>query len=276
MMKKDETVRSLGGVITGGSKGLGYALASVFLAAGDRVVICGRNQPRLEEALSSLRSSCALGGEVHGMVCDVGKPSDAVAFAVFASARLGRIDRWINNAGTSGQFKRPLWELHADDMLETCTTNLSGSIMLCAEAVRLMERQPSSSKPIYHIFNMGFSSAGSRLSRSAVPHKASKRGVAELTHFLARELKVAGKTSIGIHELSPGLVLTRLLLQDASESAIKLFDIIAERPEKVAAVLVPKIRSITGRNRHMRYQPLALIFFRLLIGIKQVIKLDAG
>jgi chlorophyll(ide) b reductase len=264
-------VISLGVVITGGSSGLGYSLAAEFLLAGDRVVICGRNKPRLDDALSSLGLAVPH-GEVHGMVCDVGNPSDGHAFAVFASARLGCVDRWINNAGSAGQLKRPLWELHADDILETCTTNLSGSIMLCAEAVRLMERQPSSSKPIYHIFNMGFSPTGARLSRSAVSHKASKRGVAELTCFLSKELKAARKTSIGVHELSPGLVLTRLLLQDASASARKLFNIIAERPEKVAAVLVPKIRSITGSNRYMRYQPLAMIFFRLLIGIKQVVR----
>ncbi len=272
MMKKDEKLHSLGVVITGGSSGLGYALSAVFLAAGDRVVICGRDQQRLDKALSSLNESCGVGRKVYGMVCDVGNPSGAEALAVFASVKLGRVDRWINNAGTAGQFKRPLWELHADDILETCTTNLSGSVMLCAEAVRLMDSQPSSSKPVYHIFNMGFSSAGARLSGSAVPHKASKRGVAELTRCLARELKTARKTSIGVHELSPGLVLTRLLLQDASASSIKLLNIIADRPEKVAAVLVPKIRSISGRNRRIRYQPLAMIFLRLLIGIKQVIK----
>jgi chlorophyll(ide) b reductase len=269
-MKKMKKVCSLGVVITGGSKGLGYALAEVFLSSGDRVVICGRNQQRLEKALHTLQLAVP-NGEVYGMVCDVGNPSDGKVLAGFAVSRLGRIDRWINNAGTAGQLKRPLWELYADDILETCTTNLSGSVMLCAEAIRAMERQPFSLKPRYHIFNMGFSSTGVIFSRSAVSHKASKRGVAELTHFLAGELKAAGKTSIGVHELSPGLVLTELLLQDASERAIRLFNIIAEKPEKVASVLVPKIRSVNGRNRHIRYQSIAKTFFKLLIGAKDVI-----
>ncbi len=269
-MKKKRMVRSLGVVITGGSTGVGYALAAEFLVSGDRVVICGRNQQRLDDAIHALQLAVP-SGQVYGIVCDVGEPSGGSALASFAAARLGRVDRWINNAGTAGHFKRPLWELHADDILETCTTNLSGSIMLCAEAVRLMDRQPVSSKPAYHIFNMGFSSTGAIFSRSSVSHKASKRGVAELTYFLSRELKTAGKTSIGVHELSPGLVLTALLFRDASAGAIKLFPIIAESPEKVAAVLVPKIRAITGRNRRIRYQPLALIFFKLLIRMNQVI-----
>ncbi len=262
--------RSLGVVITGGSKGLGYALASEFLAAGDRVVICGRNPERLEDALHSLRLAVP-GGEVHGIVCDVGERSSGKLLADFAVSRLGRVDRWINNAGTAGLLKRPLWELDADDILETCSTNLSGTIVLCAEAVRVMQRQPSSKKPCYHIFNMGFSSAGAALSRSAVPHKASKRGVAEGTHFLSGELKAAGVTSIGVHELSPALVLTELLLRDASESAGRFLRVIAEKPETVAAVLVPKIRAIEGRNRRLRYEPLAKTFFRIFAGMRRIL-----
>ena len=261
-----KSVRSLGVVITGGSAGLGYALASAFLAAGDRVVICGRNRQRLEEALQSL-SIAVPDGEIHGRVCDVADPDEGKAFVQFAADRLGIVDRWINNAGTAGQLKQPLWKLDSVDILETCTTNLSGSLLMCSEAVRLMDRQPSASEEIYHIFNMGFSAAGAAFSRSAVPHKASKRGVAELTHFLSRELKAAGKKSIAVHELSPGLVLTRLLLQDTSPEAMKILTLIAEKPETVASTLVPKIRSITGYNREIRYQPFVITLFRLVTGL---------
>ena len=265
-MKKMKPELSLGVVITGGSAGLGYALAAAFLSAGDRVVICGRNQQRLQTALDSLSQAVPL-GEVHGVVCDVGDPDGGKALAGFAAHRLGRVDRWINNAGTAGKLKRPLWELDSDDILETCTTNLSGTIAMCSEAVKLMMSQPSSPKAIYHIFNMGFSSMGAAFSRSAVHHKASKRGVAELTHFLSGELKSSGKTSIGVHELSPGLVLTELLLQDASPEAKRFFSIVAESPEKVADTLVPKIRSITGCNRTLRYQPMVMTLLRALTGI---------
>ena len=261
--------QSLGVVITGGSKGLGYAFASEFLAAGDRVVICGRNSGQLEEALHALRLAVPE-GEIYGIGCDVGDPSGARSLVDFAVAKLGRVDRWINNAGTAGILKRPLWELDADDILETCTTNLAGSIMMCAEAVNFMQHQPSSERPCYHIFNMGFSLTGVTLSRSAVPHKASKRGVAELTHFLSRELKSAGVKSIGVHELSPGLVLTELLLRDATEKASRFLKVIAEKPEKVASILVPKIRSVTARNTRLRYEPLAKMVFRILVGMPRI------
>ena len=106
---------------------------------------------------------------------------------------------------------------------------------------------------------------------TSVPHKASKRGVAEVTHFLAREIKEAGKTSIGVHELSPGLVFTDLLLRDASPQAIKLFKVLAEPPDKVAARLVPIIRSIAGSNHHIRYQPLLMTFLKMVYGAPQLI-----
>jgi len=262
-IRQDKKSGSLGVLITGGSAGLGYAMTSAFLSAGDRVVICGRDPQRLREALDSLRERFPL-GEVDGIVCDAGDPSGVKALADFAALRLGTVDRWINNAGSAGKMKRPLWELQAADILQTCSTNLAGSLMLCSEAVRMMDRQPPSKEPRYHIFNMGFSWSGAAFSRSAVPHKASKKGVADLTRFLSGELKAAGKTGIGVHELSPGLVLTELLLRDASAEAMRFFNVIAEKPEKVASVLVPKIRSISGRNRRIRYQPLPVMFFRII------------
>jgi len=256
----------MGVVITGGSRGLGYALAESFLSAGDRVVICGRNQQQLDAALSSLNHAMG-SGEIFGFCCDVSDPADARAFASFAKERLGLIDRWINNAGTSGRMKRPLWELEPVDIAETAATNLSGSLLLSAEAIRVMLRQPLTDDAAYHIFNMGFSSLGAAFSRSSVPHKASKRGVAELTHFLSEELKNAGITTIGVHELSPGLVLTDLLIRDAPASSRRILNLIAEKPERVATVLVPKIRNITGRQGSVRYQPLFLTLWRLAAGM---------
>jgi len=263
--------RSLGVVITGGSKGLGYALALGFLSAGDRVVICGRNPEGLDSALLSLRRAVPE-GEVSGIVCDVGDPTAGRLLADFAVARLGRVDCWINNAGTAGLLKRPLWELDANDIVETCTTNLAGSVALCAEAVKVMLCQPFYDTPCYHIFNMGFSMVGASFSRSSVPHKASKRGVAEVTNFLSRELNAAGIKSIGVHELSPGLVLTELLLRDATEGARRFLTVVAEKPEIVAAVLVPKIRAVSGTNSRLRYEPLATMFFRILMALPRIIR----
>ncbi len=256
--------RPLGVVVTGGTAGLGLAMARMFLLAGDRVVICGRDLDRLERALGQLGID-APGSELHGMACDVSAPGEAQAFVSYAVSKLGLIDRWINNAGTAGRLKRPLWELASDDIDETCRTNLCGTMMLCAEVVRAMLRQPfEGTEPSFHIFNMGFSATGVRSSPTAVSHRASKRAVALMTGFLDAELKKAGVRAIGVHELSPGLVLTDLLVRDAGIRERMLFNAVAETPETVAAALAPRIRAVSGSGTLLRYQPVILMLARIV------------
>ena len=261
---KEGVTRPLGVVVTGGTAGLGLAMAKMFLLAGDRVVICGRDHDRLERALGQLRIE-APGGEVYGVACDVSARGEAQAFVSYAASKLAIIDRWINNAGTAGRLKRPLWELAADDIDETCRTNFCGTLMLCAEVVRAMLRQPyDGTEPSFHIFNLGFSAAGVRSSPTAIPHRASKRAVALSTGFLDAELKKAGVRAIGVHELSPGLILTDLLIKDAGIRERMLFNAVAETPETVAAALVPRIRSVSGSGGLLRYQPVVLMVAKIV------------
>lgn len=263
MKRVNKLPKSLGVVITGGTAGLGLAMAREFVLAGDRVVICGRSEARLDEALRQLGSG-EPDGAVHGMVCDVSDAEQAVAFTSFAVSKLGLIHRWINNAGTAGKMRRPLWQLDSADIDETCRTNLSGSMMLCAEALKAMHRQPAGQgRPLYHLFNMGFSSAGLRSSPTSVAHRASKRAVAIMSELILEELKHSSNTSIGVHELSPGLVLTDLLLRDATPAQKRFFNAMAETPETVAAALVPAIRNIAKRDGAVRYQPVSVMLLRL-------------
>jgi NAD(P)-dependent dehydrogenase (short-subunit alcohol dehydrogenase family) len=238
-------------------------MAREFLRAGDRVVICGRRELNLKSALQLLGSDVP-GGEVYGMACDISDLQQAADFAAFAASKLGIIERWINNAGTAGLMRRPLWELDSSDIDETCRTNLSGSMMLCSEALRIMLCQPSGKgDPAYHIFNMGFSTSGLRSSPTSVPHRASKRAVAIMSELILKELETAGIRSVGIHELSPGLVLTDLLLRDSTPAQKRFFNAMAELPETVAAAIVPAIRNIRKRGGTLRYQPVILMLARL-------------
>lgn len=254
--------RSLGVVVTGGTAGLGRALARGFLLAGDRVAICGRDAARLESALRVLRAEIP-GCELYGVAADISDPAQAAAFAVFAKTRLGAIDRWLNNAGTAGAFRKPLWELDASDMEGTCRTNLCGTMMLCAEALRAMLPRNASTEDA-HLFNMGFSLAGMSASPTNLPHRISKRAVALTTSLLRKELKASGIDGIGVHEVSPGLVLTGLLLRDAGAGERRQFNVLADTPERVAAVLVPKLREARGRGGNIRYRSVAWMLIRLL------------
>ncbi len=257
----------LGVVITGGSRGLGLAMARRFLAAGDTVLLCARDGARLQAAQAELVEGTGAADRLHTLACDVARPTDAERLADLAAARLGTIHRWINNAGTAGRHKRPLAELAAEDIAATCATNLAGSMQLCAEAVRRMRRQPAAASPRYHLFNLGFSAFGAHFSRTAVPHRVSKLAVAELSRQLRRELREAGETGIGVHELRPGVVRTELLLADLPERARPVVDRLAEAPEPVAAALVPQIRGVTGTGRVIQYRSQLRLLLRGLAAV---------
>lgn len=90
-------------VVTGGSKGLGRAIAQELLAEGASVAICSRNQAEISQTGEEL--SCG-GGKVYARVCDVTKVDEVNEFLAGAALELGGIDILVNNAGaaTPGRF----------------------------------------------------------------------------------------------------------------------------------------------------------------------------
>lgn len=84
-------------VITGSSRGFGYAIAEEMLKAGAVVVITGRKDDALQQAIKSLSTY----GQVSGWLCDVSDEKQVYALARNIFEKYGRIDIWINNAGFS-------------------------------------------------------------------------------------------------------------------------------------------------------------------------------
>ena len=215
-----------GVVITGATKGVGYALAREFLMRGDRVCICGRSATRVDAAVAALRAEFP-GACVAGTRCDVTDPRDVDAFGDYAAATVGVIHHWLNNAGMVSS-RQPLFDIDASEVVRVCNTNLTGAILCCQKAVKLMRRQGASSSGSgeersssstnkssqrYHVYNFGFSRWGASFSKSTCTHKATKRGLSQLTSALSEELTEAGVECVGVHQLSPGMVLTDLLLE---------------------------------------------------------------
>ena len=93
-------------VVTGGSKGLGKAIAAELLAEGAQVVICSRNDAELEEAAAELRKP---GGTVFAFRCDVTDPDEVTAFINQAESALGGIDILVNSVNI-GFVTTPQWE----------------------------------------------------------------------------------------------------------------------------------------------------------------------
>ncbi|CAI5481884.1 unnamed protein product [Closterium sp. Yama58-4] len=250
---------------------------------GDSVVICGRDDDRLAAAVDALQQSekAAVKGDespsarVWGIRCDVANAEDLASLAEFAVEQMGGVDIWINNAGQVTS-KSLLADVPPSDIASAVSTNVLGSLLGCREAIRVMRQQAdetqSAATPRYHIFNLGFSRWGAAFTRSAATHKSTKMALSQLTTSLNDELNQAGLTSISVHNLSPGMVLTDLLLKDSTPIARRFFNALAEEPETVAAAIVPLIRGVTAPNENVEYMSPVDAFIRVVTGVPQIVK----
>jgi chlorophyll(ide) b reductase len=240
-------------VITGSTKGIGLAMARVFLQYGDCVVVSSRNPGRVQVATDQLRDEFPE-GKLFGLACDVTKNAEVEALATFAQQRLGTVDIWINNAGTNGYHRTPLVEA-SPALLETViSTNLLGTLLGCRAALRVMVPQGHG-----HIWNMaGRGSEGAATPRS-IAYGASKQAIPQLNKTLIKETEGTG---VGVHMLSPGMVLTDLLLTDATPEVKRVFNILAEQPETVAQYLVPRIRRAEGTDQKVNYLTMPKVAWR--------------
>ena len=121
-------------LVTGGSRGIGRAIAAAYARAGARVYICGRNQDDVGTAVRELQAS---GGEVDGETADVGSVEEVKRVVRGAARRFGTIDVLVNNASIVGprvtiaEYPDPAWQ-------EVLRINLSGVFFLCREVLPLM------------------------------------------------------------------------------------------------------------------------------------------
>jgi 3-oxoacyl-[acyl-carrier protein] reductase len=86
-------------IVTGGSKGLGKAIAAELLAEGASVAICARHAGELAETAAELRKAVAPGQQLLALPCDVTDPAQVTGFVAAAAAALGGVDILVNNAG---------------------------------------------------------------------------------------------------------------------------------------------------------------------------------
>ncbi|KAJ1442495.1 Short-chain dehydrogenase/reductase SDR [Sesbania bispinosa] len=245
-------------LITGSTKGIGYALAKEFLKAGDNVVICSRSYERVETAVESLRVEY---GEQHvwGTKCDVRNGEDVKNLVSFAQEKLKYIDIWINNAGSNAYSYKPLAEASDEDLIEVVTTNTLGLMICCREAIKMMASQPRGG----HIFNIDGAGSDGRPTPRFAAYGATKRSVVHLTKSLQAELQMQDVKNVMVHNLSPGMVTTDLLMSGANTKQAKFFiNVLAEPAEVVAEYLVPNIRSIPA-NGSMKPT-----YIRFLTGLK--------
>ena len=111
-------------VITGAGTGIGFALAKQFGNEGAKLVICGRRQNRIDEAVNQLK---AAGYEAAGTTCDVAKLEDVEKLADFAWSTYGKADVLVNNAGVNGTMA-PIFDVTANDFQDHFAINIYGTV----------------------------------------------------------------------------------------------------------------------------------------------------
>lgn len=231
-------------VVTGSTKGLGLALAREFLAAGDDLMVTSRSPEHVAAAVAALRREFP-GRTIAGQPCDVADPAAVERLAAAAAEQLGGIDIWVNNAGITSAKTANLAESDPAELAAIINTNLLGTMLCCRAALRAMAKQGRG-----RIFNMDGYGANGMASPGFAAYGATKRAIPQLSATLAREAKGSG---VGVHTLSPGMVLTDLLLGDAAPRSKRIFNLLAEQPSTVARFLAPRIRAARGSGSYIKF-----------------------
>lgn len=247
-------------MVTGATKGLGKGLAQAFLARGCHVTFCGRGEASVAQVEAELAKEAE--GRVLGVVADIAKHADMQALWDAAHAKAGRVDVWINNAGTSHAQKN-FTALPIADVQATVLSNLLGTMNGTKVALAGMQAQGSG-----HVFTMeGYGSDGSTQPGMSV-YGATKRAIRYFTASVAAELE-GGNVKIG--SLSPGIVVTDLLVDVYREGDAKnwnasrwLFEVIADPVEPVAAWLAARVLAGPKHGEHVAWMTVPKAMLRMI------------
>jgi len=213
-------------VVTGGTRGIGYAIVKKFLENGAKVVLFGSREETVSKALASLRAENA-GWEVGGDWPNLSDPSAVEAAIAKVRDAYGRIDILVNNAGISDST--PIDNYTAEQFNKVMDLNVSAIMNAVIPTVKIMKEQGCGN--IINTSSM-VSSCGQK---SGVAYPTSKYAVNGMTWSLARELAPSG---IRVNAVAPGITKTDMVANLPDEMISPLINAIPLRrigePEEVA------------------------------------------
>ena len=178
-------------VVTGGSRGIGLAIAQALVNEEAEVLICGRDRASLE------RSASLLGPRAVAAACDVGHEQQVAELFRVVEQRFGGLDVLVNNAGVS--FFGSVAELALEDWRTVIDTNLSGAFYCARLAIPLMKSRGGG-----YIINIG-SLAGKNAFAGGAAYNASKFGLIGFSEALMLDVRY---DNIRVSCVLPGSVST--------------------------------------------------------------------
>ena len=192
-------------LVTGASRGLGYAMARALAEAGAHVVLNSRDQAALDAKVALLQADqlCA-----QAIAADASQESEVVSLVKAVVAQHGKLDIVIANAGI--QHRAPITDFATEDYLRVVQINQHGPWFLAREAARVMVPR----KEGRIIFTGSISAILGRAPISA--YVASKGALHALTRTLAADL---GRHGITVNSIAPGYILTEMNTALANDAA---------------------------------------------------------
>jgi 3-oxoacyl-[acyl-carrier protein] reductase len=206
-------------IVTGGTRGIGRAVAERLLEEGGSVAICGKSKKSTEDAVRGLASK----GNAIGMAADVADPASVARFFQFVAGQFSGLDVIVNNAGV-GVF-RPAGDLTIDDWRNVVETNLSGVFYCSREALPLMKQRGGG-----YIINIS-SLAGKNPFAGGAAYNASKFGLNGFSEAMMLDHRY---DNIRVSYVMPGSVSTEFGSGGAADWKIA--------PEDIAEIVISLLR----------------------------------
>ncbi len=188
-----EDLQGKAAVVTGGTRGIGRAIAEALLRERVSVLICGRQQENVNRAVSEMQEQ----GQIVGKACHVGRFDEVEALFSAAEDAFGQLDILVNNAGVRGFGA--IDQVSPEQWREVIDTNLSGVFYCSRQAVPLMRKAGGG-----FIVNIG-SLAGKHAFAGGSAYNASKFGLKGFTEAMMLDLR---HDNIRVSTIMPGSVQT--------------------------------------------------------------------
>ena len=209
-----ELLKGKTAMVTGGTRGIGYAIVKMYLENGASVALCGSRQETVDKALEKLRAENPE-YKVIGLCPDLQKPEEVEKAVATVKEAFGSLDIMVSNAGVSARDS--LYDYKPEDFAKTMSLNVNAVFNCAQAAARVMKEQGGG-------VILNTSSMVSLYGQpSGVAYPTSKFAVNGLTKSLAREL---GKDNIRVNAVAPGITRT---------------DMVAALPEEMIKPLIATI-----------------------------------